>query len=104
MKTLAVPILMLAALASCQSTASGRYLQYSGVVRVTAQQTAGALRAGTIDVSAAREIRDVLKAADAALDAYAIAVESGAGDTTALWDAVDAAMARLAPLVERWLR
>ena len=75
MKTKALALLLV--VAACVSTQSGRYVQYSGAVTVTATQTAAALRAGVIDVDTARKISVALKVADAALDAYAVAIANG---------------------------
>ena len=104
MRTKALALLLV--VAACVSTQSGRYVQYSGVVTVTATQTAAALRAGVIDVDTARTIRAALQVADAALDAYAVAIADGspAEVRAAAWDAVDRAMVALTPLIEEHLK
>ena len=104
MRRLPIVLLLLVA-AACATHRSQRYIQWSGLVEVTAEKTAAAFQAGHIDRPTAQKIAAALHVADAALDAYAASF--GRSDPQEIkdlkWQAAEQAVLALAGLAEQFL-
>jgi len=101
-----LPILaVLLIAAACATHRSQRYIQWSGLVEVTAEKAAAAFRAGTIDRPTAQRIVAALHVADKALDVYAASF--GRSDPKeirdAKWRAAEKAVVALAGLAQEFL-